>query len=171
MLNEVFEILDKFGSESVEMMRESHIQAGQVASGRTLESFQHMANIDPDKVILNVKAAEHSEWVDRGRCPGGFPPIDNILQWIEDKGLGAEFDREYKKRAFAFLIGRKIAAEGTYLHRTGSTQQGVEKPISSVFSEQRIEELQKQINKILNVELKSDFIKQFKQHGYDIRNS
>ena len=171
MLNEVFEILDKFGSDSVELMRDSHIQAGQVASGRTLESFQHVANIDADKVTLDIQAAEHTEYVDRGRGPGGFPPPDRILQWIDDKGLGAEFDREYKKRSFAFLIGRKIAAEGTYLHREGRTQAGVEKPISSIFNEQRIEALQKQISKILNVELKSDFIKQFKQYGYDIRNS
>lgn len=44
-----------------------------------------------------------------GRRPGKFPPIDDIISWIQHKGL--QFDIAIE--SLAFLIARKIARFGT----------------------------------------------------------
>lgn len=44
-----------------------------------------------------------------GRRPGKFPPIQNIIEWIETKGIEADIP----VKSLAFLIARKIAREGT----------------------------------------------------------
>ena len=49
--------------------------------------------------------------MEKGRGPGGFPPLKTIEEWIETKrGLPAIFLE--KKKQFAYLIARKIANEG-----------------------------------------------------------
>jgi hypothetical protein len=45
--------------------------------------------------------------------PFGFTAI--LVQWSRDKGIG--FSTESKRRSFAYLLGRKIAREGTERHR------------------------------------------------------
>ena len=76
-------------------------------------------------------------WVHRGTGPAaghgprGWPPVDAILAWVKEKGLVSKFQRvslggsrtgykrkrrmdiERDQRSLAFLIGRKIAREGT----------------------------------------------------------
>ena len=48
-----------------------------------------------------------------GKVPFGFTAI--LVQWSKDKGIG--FSTESKRRSFAYLLGRKIAREGTERHR------------------------------------------------------
>ena len=48
-----------------------------------------------------------------GRAPGLFPPVDNILDWVRDKGIN--FGGTEKQTAF--LVGRKIAREGTGIYQ------------------------------------------------------
>lgn len=50
-----------------------------------------------------------------GRRPGGFPPIEAIIQWIKDKG-GFTYEGLYGLRALAFVIARKISKKGTDIH-------------------------------------------------------
>jgi hypothetical protein len=48
-----------------------------------------------------------------GRKPGGFPPIESIIQWIKDKKIPFE---GIKIESLAFLIARKIAKSGTDIY-------------------------------------------------------
>ena len=52
----------------------------------------------------------------QGRRPGRFPPVQNIIDWIEDKGITVEDSINQT----AFLIGRKIAQEGTEIYKRPS---------------------------------------------------
>ncbi len=60
--------------------------------------------------VVNAKiiGEKYTEQLQFGRKPGGFPPIDALIQWIIDKRI--TFDIPI--RSLAFLIGRKIAKEG-----------------------------------------------------------
>lgn len=51
-----------------------------------------------------------------GRRPGRFPPIKNILEWIDAKGISPD---GISKKSLAFLIARKMARQGSdiYLRR------------------------------------------------------
>lgn len=56
-----------------------------------------------------------------GRGPGGFPPPDKILSWVEkNPGLLASAKAHFKyitEKGLAFIIGRKIAREGTDIYQ------------------------------------------------------
>src|SRR5512142_2868581 len=52
-------------------------------------------------------------YLDKGRGPGGFPPMTNIRGWIRNK-LNIPVENE---RQAMFLIGRKISREGTEIFK------------------------------------------------------
>jgi len=58
----------------------------------------------------------HLVFLNRGRGPGKFPPIQNIQDWIQNKP-GFTLDPDVKIEAVAFLIARKIAREGTEIFK------------------------------------------------------
>lgn len=64
------------------------------------------------EVVLNV--VDYFKWVENGRKPGKFPPVDKILSWIKAKPviprpINGKLPTENQ---LAFFIGRKIATEG-----------------------------------------------------------
>ena len=76
------------------------------ASGASANSLQVR---NPSKPVL----VGDDYWVHlmkgQGRRPGAWPNLDNIKDWIQDKGLTIENSLNQT----AFLIGRKIAEKGT----------------------------------------------------------
>lgn len=61
-------------------------------------------------------ADDYIYYLDQGRAPGKFPPIRNLREWVMNK-LGVSFD---ESKSIAYLIGRKIAREGTDIFRDHS---------------------------------------------------
>lgn len=55
----------------------------------------------------------YAMFVEFGRRAGKFPPIDEMIQWVQKK-LRIEGDKE--SRTLGFLIARKIAREGSAPH-------------------------------------------------------
>ena len=53
-----------------------------------------------------------------GRPAGPIPSnmTDILVQWSRDKGF--PFDRESRRRSFAYLLGKRIQREGTLRHTT-----------------------------------------------------
>lgn len=56
-----------------------------------------------------------------GRRPGRRPPVQNIMEWIEDKGLqwSAPSGAPYTVKQMAFQVANKIAERGTRIFRDG----------------------------------------------------
>lgn len=128
MLKEVFEF---WGKTFVERLRDSHLKAGQKATGKTLQEFKYEA--EPFK--LTVTGADHIEYLDRGRGGGGIPQGFRfmIYNWMAAKGI-FQNETEQAKRSIAYFIAKKIQREGTFQHRTGKTFSGAERPVSNVFA-------------------------------------
>ena len=91
---------------------ENHIRAGQKASGRTISSLRVEITSDGGIVWGRKPFATLETGRKGGKVPRGFYKI--IYDWIIDKGLIFE-----KPKSVAYLIARKIAREGTQLHRDG----------------------------------------------------
>lgn len=160
MLDEIMRILEGFARESVELLRQYHVEAGQRASGDAYEGFDYeLAKLDTG-IRLIISGSEHLYFLEHGRGSGGFPPPDKIKQWIHDKGLAGQFDKEYKLNSFAYAIGKRMSEEGSYLHRTGETQEGFSNPIGRAFEEARLTELADRLGYILNTEIRSDVLKE-----------
>lgn len=91
---------------------ENHIRAGQKASGKTISSLRVYVN-DNQGTLFGRQAFGVLE---TGRKPGKVPKgfYQTIQQWVKDNGIQVE-----NPKSFAYLVARKIAREGTELHRQG----------------------------------------------------
>ena len=54
----------------------------------------------------------YAKAVERGSLPGGFPPLDDLVQWIRVKNIQPR-DSEMSDRDLAYVIARSIARKGT----------------------------------------------------------
>lgn len=105
------QVFTTIGSRLVAEIRQSMEDLNLNASGETSESVKF--NITRD--TLRVTADENFVFIQDGvgRGPGKFPPIDKIKDWIGNKNIQSDLSLN----SLAFLIGRKIANEGTAIFR------------------------------------------------------
>lgn len=68
-------------------------------------------------VTGTLYAAEHWRFVGNGRGPGKMPPLKPLEAWAKLKGIAGS---DSEARSIAFLIGRKIAKEGSADYRKGN---------------------------------------------------
>lgn len=87
------------------------------ASGRTSASFRVVETEEGLQLVGGGNDTAPIATLEVGRRPGNVPAgFTAILeQWSRDKGL--QFETESKRRSFAYLLGRKIAREGTQRYR------------------------------------------------------
>lgn len=125
-------------------------QLGFRASGDWERSLSNSINETGGGYHAAIEGANYTYWMEHGRKAGKFPPRSAILKWIEDKGIIAE---GISKNSLAFLIARKIANEGTKI------RPGI---VSDVITQDRINQLIKDIGIFYTAQVKSDIIKTFK---------
>lgn len=99
----VNEALAMYGDEFVMVLRDLIKEDDLVASGNLLNSIE----LDLDQNEVNILAAEYFEHVDQGRPPGDPPPLNEILQWTDLKGI---------EREAAFPIAKHIGKFGVPAH-------------------------------------------------------
>lgn len=148
------EILTQFGEEIVTSLKQA-IQELPVtrfgavnASGKLADSVRYEVN----ERGLKVYAADYIYYVEHGRAPGKFPPIDSIKQWIEDKGLN--FDIPIN--SLAFLIARKIAQKGTTAWEQGGTDL-----VESVINPELISDITESLLARLRIDVRSEILKAY----------
>jgi hypothetical protein len=125
----IYEFLDSIKDD---IIREQEAQ-GRVASGNSINGYIVVAS----STVGTLYGASYVGTLETGRKPGKIPKNlrFTIWDWINDKGLFAR-ETEKKKKSIAYLIARKIANEGTLLHRQGGNS-GV---ISDAITEERLKE-------------------------------
>lgn len=74
-------------------------------TGRSAASFRGVTEPEGGKLL----ATGYVHFQKIGRKPGHWPPIEDILQWIKDKGIQSDIP----EKSLAFLIARKIFRKGT----------------------------------------------------------
>ena len=124
-------------------------QQGKVASGR-LRDFT-VEVVQDDKWFNIVFNLEHYwKYVENGRKPGKFPPINAIMEWIRVKPIVPHpmNNRVPTTKQLAFLIARSIAQNG--IKPTHALQNTLANPQVENFIEQLcnyiIDQLEKQID-------------------------
>ena len=109
---------------------------GMRASGGFADSLE----VITDKNTSKLKGNNYAEQLEYGRKKGKFPPIEDIRQWIKDKGIINNIKGNITISSLAFLIARKISKQGWKRQRHG----GVDL-ISSIVTEKRMQSI---INKV-----------------------
>lgn len=100
------------------------------ASGRSAESVNY--RIDDDGLTI-YSTEKYFTVLETGRKPGKRPPMGVIEEWINEKPVAPD---GISVKSLAFLIARKIGAEGSLLYRQGG-KSGV---ISNYINTQYIQE-------------------------------
>ena len=101
-------------SQIAEAYRATLRNDGKVATGR-LSNFSVDIDQDDRWFTIVFELEDYWKYVENGRAAGKFPPIDSIVQWIHVKPI---IPKAYGRKVpstqqVAFMIGRKIANEGT----------------------------------------------------------
>lgn len=112
-------LIDIF-DDVVGQLRNSAEAKGLDASGNLLASITFRPEVLGDTMRFQLILPDYYKWVDEGRKPGKFPPIEPILQWMKQKGIVPRNTRGKRLKTtdkslknLAYIIRRSIAKKGT----------------------------------------------------------
>lgn len=113
----------------------AHKGAGQMASGRTAASIQPEVKVGTDSLEAILWGRPFFQGLETGRRGGKVPRgfYYMLKQWSIDKGI--QFAKESERSTFAYFLAKKIAREGTALHRRGGRSDIYTPEIRSVMSD------------------------------------
>lgn len=133
------QVLERYAEYFIELSRRELLQNNTNASGALTNSFRSRVIIDHDRYEVWIELEDYWKYIEYGRKPGKFPPLNKIKEWIRVKpvhphtmtltrvwytngrkrGEPKTIRNERKYQALpttdqlAYLIGRKIAEKGT----------------------------------------------------------
>lgn len=86
------------------------------ASGNLIRSVKPLpAAEEESKITGSMELASYWKYVEFGRRPGKWPPMEKILRWIIEKPVIPRPDKNGRvptEKQLSFLISRKIGLEG-----------------------------------------------------------
>lgn len=108
--------LNSFIEDFINTYKGLLIRDNKKASGNLISSLKPVSiEFTNNKYQCSIQIAEYWKYVEYGRRPGKFPPINNILNWIKIKPVIPRPMNGLKpptEPQLAFLIARKIARDG-----------------------------------------------------------
>ena len=120
-LEDLNEILLKWGEQVADKIKRNLDDTGTTASGKTKNSIEVVV-VDGD---LQIIGRQYFRSVEEGRTAGKIPYKFNeiIRKWMDDKNIADNFGtKEYQKRNAAWIIAQKIKDSGTKLYRDGGRE-------------------------------------------------
>lgn len=116
ILTEFLSTLNAYAQKAEELYKQKLTDKGINASYKLLNSVETVVRRNDDEFVVTIHLEDYWYYVENGRGPGRFPPIDKILEWIRVKPVIPYSDSRGRlptEEQLAFLIARKIANEGT----------------------------------------------------------
>jgi len=62
-------------------------QNNKIASSQLISSINYQYQVDVNTIKLLIQSEDYLEYVDKGRAPGKFVPVDKLREWIRIKGI------------------------------------------------------------------------------------
>lgn len=116
VLSEFLATLDEYAQKAEELYKRKLTDNSINASYKLLNSVETVVRRNDDEFTVTINLEDYWIYVENGRGPGKFPPIDKILEWIRVKPVIPYSDNRGRlptEEQLAFLIARKIANDGT----------------------------------------------------------
>lgn len=83
------------------------------ATGALSDSIEVTAKELPDRWVIEALANTYGKFVNNGRRIGAaMPPIAVIYEWMQQRGIGSNIQRETQRRGIAFAIAKSISEKG-----------------------------------------------------------
>lgn len=109
------QVLKEYGQAVEDMYRDRLKKDDKVASGELIDNLRYIYQHEGYKWEISLYLKDYWYYVEHGRQPGKFPPVDKILEWIDIKPILPYPDKNGKlptPNQLSYLIGRKIATKG-----------------------------------------------------------
>lgn len=116
ILQNFLSTLDEYAQKAEELYKRKLTDKEINASYKLLNSVETTVKRNDDEFVVTIHLEDYWYYVENGRGPGKFPPIDKILEWVRIKPIIPYSDSRGRlptEEQLAFLIARKIANEGT----------------------------------------------------------
>ena len=116
VLQNFLSTLEEYAEKAKELYKRKLTDKEINASYKLLNSVETTVKRNDDEFTVTINLEDYWIYVENGRKPGRFPPIDKILSWIRVKPIRPYSDSRGRlptEEQLAFLISRKIAEQGT----------------------------------------------------------
>lgn len=146
MINDLTQI-KQLASEFAQAYKQSLVADNKFASGSLTKNIKSRVKYDGKWLEIILSLEDYWKYVEYGRKPGKFPPIDKIRNWILIKPILPRPLSNGKlptTNQLAYLISRKIATKGikpTYALRDSITKFDLVGRLTTIIGN----EIQKQI--------------------------
>ncbi len=100
-------LANEFGKDYVKVLvslLKNNRPYAKVASGSLVNSVNYRLQDTAEGVRVILLANDYLKWVDEGRRPGTYPPIQAIQRWVTIKGIPKEAAWAIRKNIFKFGI-------------------------------------------------------------------
>lgn len=110
----IADILNEVGLDATERIKQNLVDADRIATSGTYQSVQYKVVGDLSLITLTIEANKNIVYLEQGRgatkkgSRGSTVLFDEIVKWIEAKGIVADIDNE----RLAYAITNKINKEG-----------------------------------------------------------
>lgn len=111
--------LNDIANDIAAIYRSYILQKDKIATGRlyraTLEGKSFYFTELNDVYQLEINLPDEAQFIEYGRNPGSFPPVDAIKEWVRIKKLVPKFRKKIPDITLdqaAFLVGRAIKRDG-----------------------------------------------------------
>lgn len=103
-LIKTLEVLESYGRDAVESMRNILVTSGKDATGNLINSLSYQVSVDGDDLTLEFSMAEHGKFVESGRKPNSLPPpVSALTPWLAIRGI---------PQSAGFAVARSIGKKG-----------------------------------------------------------
>ena len=83
------------------------------ATGALSDSVEMRVTELPDRWVIEALANTYGVYVNNGRQQGATaPPVEVIYEWMRQRGIANDIQRESQRRGIAFVIARSISRNG-----------------------------------------------------------
>lgn len=116
-LTELQQVLQDYAKDAEEIYKYQISLGGKNASRKLIDTVTSQVDVNGNSYVVSLNLQEYWKYIEDGRKPGKFPPVQAIMNWILVKPILPSPDSEGKlqrlrPKSLAFLIGRKIKLKG-----------------------------------------------------------
>jgi len=91
--------MKEIGSKTVKDAKSILKEKNKINTGKLYNSINYV--IENNKLVF--KMLDYGQWVDKGRKPGKYVPVDALNKWLKQKGIDLKY---------SFVINRAIKRRG-----------------------------------------------------------
>lgn len=108
-------VLNQYGEQLISLYRQKLLQTNTDATGTLGNTLNYIVETNEGLFELSLRIQDYWKYVEEGRGPGKYPPINDIKNWIRVKPVTPTI---YNGKLptidqLAYLIARKIHLRGT----------------------------------------------------------